>query len=115
VVGIQVEAEPYKDDHGKHDKSRAVFHCREKGQQKSPKGKVISRPDQGERVSAALFDLGGVSRVFPEPREPRGRMAFDDQSVQYPDGRKSEQPVPFRPDRSEKSGDDINQTGNSQP
>jgi len=55
VVGIQVSAQPDKNNNGKQDKGRAIVHGRKKGQQKNPKGKVISRSDQGEGMQASLF------------------------------------------------------------
>lgn len=55
-VDIQIGAEPYKDNYGQHDKARTIFHCRKKGQQKKPKGNIICDPNNGERVSAPLFD-----------------------------------------------------------
>jgi hypothetical protein len=56
VVCIQIRAEPDKNNCGKQYKSRTVFHCRKKGQQKNPKGNVISYPNKGEWVRAPLFD-----------------------------------------------------------
>jgi hypothetical protein len=77
VVRIQIKTEPYEYGHGKQHKARTVFHCREKGEQKYPKGDVISHPDKGEWVTAPLFNWNVVGRVFPKPREPHGCMAFD--------------------------------------
>jgi hypothetical protein len=61
VVRIQINAEPYKNNYGKQYEARTVFHCREKGQQKNPKDGIISQPNQGEWVSAPLFDCNVVS------------------------------------------------------
>lgn len=56
VVGIQVSGEPYQDNDSKDDEAGAVIDHREERQQKNPEGGIISRPDQGERVSCCLFD-----------------------------------------------------------
>jgi len=56
VVGIQISAKPDKNNDGKQDKGRAIVHSRKKGQQKNPKGNIISCPDQGEGMHASLFD-----------------------------------------------------------
>jgi hypothetical protein len=61
VVRIQISNEPNKNNDGKHDKARTVFHCRKKGEQKNPEDSIISFPDQGEWVSERLFDETVVS------------------------------------------------------
>jgi hypothetical protein len=56
VIRIQIYHQPHKNNYGKRDKARAVFHCCEKGKQKYPEDGIISFPDQGEWVSEPLFD-----------------------------------------------------------
>jgi hypothetical protein len=56
IIRIQIRTEPYKNNYGKGDKARTVFHGRKKGKQKNPEGKIISLPDQGEWVCEPLLD-----------------------------------------------------------
>ena len=107
VVRVQIKTEPYQDDHGKRDKARTVVYCCEKGNQKDPKGKIISLSNEGEWAGGRLFGRNVVSSVLLEPCEPHGCMAFDDQSIKHPGDRKPDQSAHCRPDRSGKSNDDI--------
>jgi hypothetical protein len=114
VVCIQVEHQPYENDDGKRNKARTVVDCGEKGQQKNPKGHIISQPDQSEWVSVCLFDGKVVICVFPKPREPRCCMKLDNDSVKRPDKRKHDQSTPLRPGRGGIGVDNKYQTGKSQ-
>jgi len=113
VICIQIENEPDRNDHSEHYKARTVLHGRKEGKQKNPKDNVVSRSDQGKWVSAPLFDCLVVIRVLAKPREPRGSMSFDANSVDHPDSRKPDQAPHFRPKRSGKGKDYVNQRGNS--
>ncbi|HET7008780.1 MAG TPA: hypothetical protein VFK65_24995 [Candidatus Binatia bacterium] len=53
---MKISTEPYKNNHGKRDKARAVVDRRKKGKQKNPEGSIISPPNKGEWVSEPLFD-----------------------------------------------------------
>jgi len=94
MIGVQISAEPDKDNDRKQDKARPVFHGCKKGQQKNPKDNVISYPDQGEGMRTSLFDRLIVSRVLAKPREPHGCMLFDNYSVQHPNHHQPNQTTP---------------------
>ena len=114
MVGVQVSAQPDKNNDSKQDKGRAIVYRRKKGQQKNPKGKVISRSDQGEGMQASLFKWLIVGRILTKPREPYGRMLFDNNSVQHPNHRQPNQAAPCCPKRGRKSDNYINQGGYAQ-
>lgn len=64
VVRVEIETESDKNDYSKSDEPGAVVDCCDKWEQENPEDGVISRPDQGKRVSASLFNCIVFRGIF---------------------------------------------------
>ena len=85
IIGIDIQYQPDRNNHGKRDKPHAVINRRkQKGDQEHPESDVICRSNEGQGMSAALLDGSFITRIFSDPREPRGCMHLDHNSIQYP-------------------------------
>jgi hypothetical protein len=56
IVGIEIDAQPYQNDHSECDIACTIFDGREEGKQKDPEGGIIGFPNEGEGVGEPLFD-----------------------------------------------------------
>ena len=81
MVGVQVQRQPDQNDYGKCDEACTVFHTCKKWQQKDPEDNVIGKADQGKGMQAPLLDWNVTIGILSEPREPHGRMPFDNRSI----------------------------------
>lgn len=55
VIRIHIQRQPYQDNDGKCYEARAVGHCCEERKQEYPEGRIVSQPDDRERMCEALF------------------------------------------------------------
>ena len=57
VIGIQISAEPDKNNYGKQYKARPVFHCCKKGKQKNPEYGIVKDKNYSiEWIGESLFN-----------------------------------------------------------
>jgi hypothetical protein len=97
VVCMQIQHQPDRNDDRKKDEASAVLDSGEDGQQENPEDQVVGLADQCKWMEEGLVDTDMIRRVISEPCEPHVGMTFEDQSVQHPDDRKTNQSAPRRP------------------
>jgi hypothetical protein len=101
VVPVQIRYGPYDDNYQERNEAcTIVYHLRKGKYYGYPINDIVCHKDQVEWVSKPQFDWSGVSRVFPLPSEPPGRMVFNNRSVDGPKNRHPDEARKVRQDRS---------------
>jgi hypothetical protein len=108
VVPVQIGNGPNDRNGQKGDKARPVVDYLDKGQHyRNPPDDIVGNIN--EPAGKALLDWNVVSRFLPKPREPRGCMLLDNNSVKHPENHEPDECRLIRQNRSGKNEDKIGQ------